>query len=186
MKNDPIDYLKIGKAQQFYRSLGYKNIKTPWIVSTDAILVTIPPERRIQQALDGALVASGEQGFIQMMMDGELEPGIYQTATPCFRDEPFYDETTLPWFIKLELISYMPADWPTHQDRLLSDALNLFRKLTMDNCNTFDVVDTSEGKDIMCNGIELGSYGVRYWDNRHMWVYGTGIAEPRFSIATGA
>lgn len=35
-------------------------------------------------------------------------------------------------------------------------------------------------KDIVFRGIELGSYGIR--EHKYLkWVYGTGLAEPRFS-----
>jgi hypothetical protein len=187
MKKEAIDYLKIGKAQRFYEKRGYENVKTGWIVSNEAILVTLPPERRMQRALDGSLVASGEQGFIQMMMDGTMKVGRYQTATPCFRDEPAYSETTLPWFFKVELIDYLgtleSARAIAHKRScdVLHDAFQCMEDLAEEN---FEVVMTPEGFDIMCNGIELGSYGYRTWEN-HLWVYGTGIAEPRFSIAVG-
>ena len=48
--------------------------------------------------------------------------------------------------------------------------------------NSVDVVPTKEGYDLMINGIEVGSYGLRM-GNGYEWVYGTGLAEPRFSVA---
>ena len=41
---------------------------------------------------------------------------------------------------------------------------------------------SDESYDIESNGIELGSYGIRQHENI-TWVYGTGLAEPRLSIA---
>jgi hypothetical protein len=34
--------------------------------------------------------------------------------------------------------------------------------------------------DLICKGIELGSYGIRKYNN-HKWIYATGVAEPRLS-----
>lgn len=186
--NDPIDYSKIGAAQKFYEhGCGYRNVKTQWITSTAAVQVTLPPARRPQSALDGCLVGSGEQGFIQMMMDDALLPGKYQTATPCFRDEPAYSETTLPWFFKVELISYLGSLEVSRESAsrgtrdVLYDALQCMEYIAQSNTK-FKIVVTDEGYDIMCNDIELGSYGYRSWEN-HLWIYGTGIAEPRFTLA---
>jgi hypothetical protein len=39
---------------------------------------------------------------------------------------------------------------------------------------------SDESYDIECNGVELGSYGVRHFENID-WIYGTGLAEPRLS-----
>jgi hypothetical protein len=41
---------------------------------------------------------------------------------------------------------------------------------------------TPEGIDLVLNGIEVGSYGVRTVGNR-TWTYGTGLALPRFTVA---
>ncbi len=41
------------------------------------------------------------------------------------------------------------------------------------------LMNTPEGLDIMYNGVELGSYGNR----RDEYIYGTGLAEPRFTHA---
>jgi hypothetical protein len=37
--------------------------------------------------------------------------------------------------------------------------------------------------DWTLNGVEIGSYGVRQYKNLVKWVYGTGLAEPRFTTA---
>jgi hypothetical protein len=44
------------------------------------------------------------------------------------------------------------------------------------------IVKTEIGHDIELNGIEIGSYGWRQ-NQDIIWAYGTGLAEPRFSIA---
>lgn len=38
------------------------------------------------------------------------------------------------------------------------------------------------GYDLLLSGIEVGSYGFREYKN-NKWIYGTGLAEPRFSQA---
>ena len=82
MKQDAIDYNLIGQAQAYYKGAGYQNIETPWLVSLQAIAATLPPTAQAFQTSFGCPVGSGEQGFIQMMMDGTLLPGKYQTTTP--------------------------------------------------------------------------------------------------------
>jgi hypothetical protein len=46
------------------------------------------------------------------------------------------------------------------------------------------VQPTDDCMDLTINGIEVGSYGKREFKNIK-WIYGTGLAEPRFSIANG-
>ena len=44
------------------------------------------------------------------------------------------------------------------------------------------IIDTPEGYDIELYGIEIGSYGIRRVRG-FSWIYGTMLAEPRFSEA---
>jgi hypothetical protein len=46
--------------------------------------------------------------------------------------------------------------------------------------NLLKIVTTSDGYDIEYNGVEIGSYGIRKTSFLE-WIYGTGLAEPRFS-----
>jgi hypothetical protein len=191
MTDDAIDYFRIAKSQSFYRALGYKSIETPWLVSEAAVQATLPTDSRSlgvfrfdeeeKQTPFGSLVASGEQGFIQMMMDGKLQPGRYQTTTPCFRDEKSYNTLTRFSFLKVELIWYMPDDSRLAYETVLNNAVNCFFEIS--DLEDFEAVPTEDGYDLTYKGIELGSYGVRQMDS-HIWVYGTGLAEPRFSTAT--
>ena len=178
-KIDLISYTRIGLAQAYYKALGYLNIETPWLVSPQAITATLPPDARLVQSNFGCLVGSGEQGFIQLMLDKKLEPGRYQTTTPCFRDEKEQTELTRPYFVKTELIWYMPSvEVRLAYETVLNNALNCFFEIS--DAEAFNAVQTNEGFDIVFNGIELGSYGVRKMED-HVWVFGTGLAEPRFS-----
>ena len=79
------------------------------------------------------------------------------------------------------MIWYNPpaADLKQAYDQLTSTALSCFFEIS--DGEAFDVVQTPEGIDICCNNVELGSYGVRQM-GPHTWIFGTGIAEPRFSL----
>ena len=43
--------------------------------------------------------------------------------------------------------------------------------------------ETEEGWDVMYDNLELGSFGVRRTITGKSYIYGTGLAEPRASIA---
>ena len=180
MNQDLIDYNLIGKAQTFYKALGYQNVDTPWLVSPEAIKATLPSNAQIIRTTFGCLVGSGEQGFIQLMLESKLRPGKYQTSTPCFRDEKEYNDFTRLSFFKTELIWYMPTvELNVAYNEVLNNALSCMFEIS--NAEALDVIQTPDGFDICCNNIELGSYGVRQM-GPHTWVYGTGLAEPRFSL----
>ena len=177
---DTIDYSLLAKAQLYYKGLGYQNVTTPWLVSLQAVVATLPPNSQAYQTMAGCLVGSGEQGFIQMMLDGKMEPGRYQTTTPCFRDEPEYDEFTRPAFMKTELIWYMPDIDPAQAyNQVVRNAVTCMFEIS--DAEELNAVETPDGYDIVCNGVELGSYGIRKMQE-HLWVFGTGLAEPRFSL----
>ena len=178
-----IDYKKIVAAQHHYGWAGYENIDVSWFVSRNAMEVTAPPGvRQYCNSFIGDLVASGEQSFIQMWMDGELKKGRWQCATPCFRDEPVVDDLRLNYFFKVELIDVLPKDIEKSMQDMVKYALMFF-----DNYLDVRVIDTDIGEDIVftdieLGDIELGSYGYREFED-FKWVYGTGVAEPRLSYA---
>ena len=180
MKNYPINYGRLANAQLFYLGRGYQNVETPWLVSARAVGATLPPECQPYTTSFGVLVGSGEQGFLQCMLDGVLNPGKSQTTTPCFRDEKILTEMCRQTFVKLELIWYQPEDPQAAYSTVINDALACFFEIA--DIGACDVVRTEQGVDIFYSGIELGSYGVRQMGG-HVWVYGTGLAEPRFSLA---
>lgn len=185
-----ISWTNVAKALTYYQRLGYKYLEVPWIVSDEAIGVTLPPDGRATQTQHGPLVGSAEQSFIQLALDRKLAPGKYVAATPCFRDEP-EDHLHKKHFFKVELIQLCAQP-------LLVDISECVRYMVKDVLGFYDTLikvpsgslqptymqPTSEGWDIMCKGVELGSYGYRsYWDLH--WVYGTGYADPRFTYVTG-
>ena len=133
--------------------------------------------------MDGHLVGSAEQSFLHLALNGMLKAGRYVAASPCFRDDPpdrFHRRT----FFKVELIDlYAAGSEGLRQTPLYMahTALRLFRALP--GGEQAKIVPTGEDTyDIELRGVELGSYGTRSYD-RWSWVYGTGLAEPRFTLA---
>ena len=159
------------------------------MVGPDAVFATTSLGRFVHSVNHPTLVAnnylvgSAEQSFIQRMMDGSLPRfGKYQAITPCFRDDEI-DDQHQQYFMKLELIHV-----GANHDSLayvLKDAVSVIRSLTSRRIN---VVKTEDGYDICSvqddmSLVEIGSYGYRELasDPSIKWVYGTGLAEPRFS-----
>lgn len=178
-----IDWWLIGEAVSHYTAAGLKYIEAPWFVSDAAVMVTMPPGRKGHRTQDGPLVGSAEQSFIQLMMNGTLPPGKYVAATPCFRDDEV-DELHHRYFMKVELIQVCePRDLgfeiKIQLHKVVKQALEFFQQ---HHAGDYQVVETEQGFDIELNGIEIGSYGYREHE-QFRWVYGTGLAEPRFSTA---
>lgn len=189
-----INYHNIVRALNYYTSLGYKHIEAPWLADLDTVMITCPPGRTVYPlANDGFLVASAEQGFLQLIKDKKIAPGKYISVGPCFRDDTL-DELHQRYFLKAELID-IPSPQGQIKDlhkylsslnTMLKEATSFFKEQIFE----LELVDTTQetghsSYDIKTkNGqIELGSYGLRYHRDVGFWVYGTAIAEPRFSFA---
>ena len=194
-----IDYNALALAQNLYEDLGYQIIEVPWRVSTEIVNITCPPGAVPYQVAgtDKSLIGSGEQGFMGLMNKGILPPGKYQTITPCFRNES-YDTTHSKQFMKLELIEVLPGklDWQPseycarmiqHAHAVMSKVSDEQLMLQIQPMITQDPLAIARQHDIgiavgqhPSKWIELGSYGVRraFFGT---WVFGTGLAEPRFS-----
>lgn len=191
-------YRHLIDAIRYYERAGFKWLDVPWCVSREAVLATRPPwvtGEPFSYSAGGKLlypVASAEQSFIQMQMDaldGSLDnrmTGSYVTMTPCFRNEPVLDELHQPYFMKVELISW---DKTTREDM---DKMIAGARLHFEERLWVDVVHNTDpdpigvvAYDIVTHhtGIELGSYGIRENERVGRWLYGTGLAEPRYSIA---
>jgi hypothetical protein len=170
-----IDLDRIVSAEHYYAELGFKRTDVPWIVKQEAYHITKPSQAfRDFATLDGFLVASGEQSFLQLLLDGN-EIKKAQCTTPCFRDEN-HDELHHLYFMKTELINTEVCD--KNLMDMIEAAYWYFRKqlavkiIKLDD-ETYDIVDSRFG-------IELGSYGTREYKNLK-WIYGTGVAEPRLT-----
>ena len=192
-----IDYIKIAEAKKYYSDLGYIELEIPWLVDKEAYHATKPRwaadvvcyyeegsaiENEEESGWkittkQGYLEASGEQGFLQWMLEGKMPFGKFFCITPCFRQEAIQDEWHLPYFLKLELIRTDRVGL-SQLYGMISDAANFYYRYL-----PVEVIETEKDTyDIVsANGlIELGSYGIRKY-KQHSWVYGTGVAEPRLS-----
>lgn len=183
-----INWLRLAQAVSLYKTFGYEYLAVPWMVKPDITDLTIPKHAvpfTVSRGLD--LIGSGEQGFLQMAVDGNLPPGRYVTLTPCFRDERVLDEMHHLWFAKVELIHVLDEEDDADEalERMMDEAWDFFTPYL--SCHVVQVEDADHLQyDMVTENtpepIELGSYGVRqHGDIR--WVYGTGCAEPRLAYA---
>lgn len=179
-----IDYSKIAAGIEFYTKHGFKFVDAPWIASQTATDITRPEGATNYPFEKGFLVASGEQSFFQLILDGKLEPGCYSCVTPCFRDDKL-DRYHQRWFLKLELID--TQDVTTGRPLELAYLAKEFFNVYLDNTAVVPTQPLDKtlvpetGYDVISNGIELGSYGLRQHPLIGSWVYATGCAEPRLS-----
>lgn len=198
-----IDYELLGLAVGQYKLRGYQYVEAPWVVEDEAVRVTLPewcPVLKLGQHVgsglyerwpnDSALVGSAEQALISM----GLPAGAYMAVTPCFRYEEHTDLFTQDYFMKLEL--FVTDSFDKHSGRtieatvgrVMDDAAEVMAFLGDIRPNT---LATAEGFDLTIGGVEVGSYGYRHTDCFQTpgiegglnWVYGTGLALPRFSVA---
>lgn len=180
--NNCIDYKRIARAIDFYIDLGYLYGSALWTAPAKIIKKTLPKHKKISRCstLTEPLIGSGEQHFIHLIDKGIITYGKHCCVTPCFRDDTV-DDIHNKYFMKVELISveYMG----------LQDILHTVQSAQMffasEGVRT-SIVPTHEKPfcyDLLCSGtrIELGSYG--YGEhNGFRYAYGTGLAEPRFSV----
>lgn len=183
-----IDYEMLGQAVAEYEKRGYRYVECPWMVPDHAIRATLPGDapyweaavrceydegRRDAFVESYGLVGSAEQSFLTL----DLPPGHYVGVTPCFRWEVEENIFTRHTFMKVEL-------FVNHEEselmRVMDDAFEVMSMLG--NTNQIVTVPTEEGYDFNLFGIEVGSYGERA-TSELAWIYGTGLALPRFSAA---
>ena len=178
-----IDYSVLVKAQKYYEKKGYLMLDVPWAVSEEADAATHPVWLPMIPTMWGNLVGSAEQSFIDLMIKGKMPTGKRMAITPCFRPEKKYDQFHYPYFMKLELIEFRGGEFCQPEEVLqamIHDAVGfLGHHLQVETRDmgdgSFDIVSRGEK-------LELGSYGIRQYKD-FKWVYGTGVAEPRFSQA---
>lgn len=189
-----IDYGLLQQASDYYSDLGYERIESPWLVTKEISDITRPPDtstyivQKDNETKSKVFVASGEQSFLYLINKGFLpKKGKFHTVTPCMRNDSF-DGTHTKYFIKLELIKYdttktMIDNVQKKILKMTDDAVKFFSQHS--NQKPIDIVEIKEtdifsSYDVMMNDVEIGSYGYRecLFCN---WIYGTGLAEPRFS-----
>ena len=177
-EDNNINYKRLLESIDYYQTDGYNYINLDWTVDSLVSKITKPEYKKDFYLDENVLVASAEQSFLQMMFDDKLPKGKYVGLTPCFRDETI-DELHRNYFMKVELIN---TEHVTEYDlQMMLNVALVFHQKYIDckiiqlEDNTYDIVSL--------NGIELGSYGIRKYKDLE-WIYGTGCAEPRLSIAT--
>jgi seryl-tRNA synthetase len=183
-----INYGLIQQSIDFYDKSGFNRVETPWTVTKAVSDITRPEsakEFRIENK-DKVLVASAEQGFLYLYLKGFLPKGRFQSVSPCFRDESF-DKYHTKYFIKNELIQTDKTD-EKDLEEILIIATKFFEEIVPDKKKlTYKTGEYATSPfpnyDILYDGIELGSYGIRECSYLR-WIYGTGLAEPRFTAAT--
>lgn len=184
----PEALIHLGNIIRLWQSAGAQYIDLPWTASQEAVAATRPPERAPNTDIQtpfGFLVASGEQAFMDMSSTLR-EKQIYIGWTPCFRHEPSFDATHHYYFLKAEaFVRCSPSQASLEVDRVRNIAMMGFETLLrLSNTNAQlefrqTAIDTY---DIECNGIEVGSYGIRTYKGE-TYVFGTALAEPRWSEA---
>lgn len=190
MKNlnpDLINYDVLHKALKYFSKHGFTQIEVPWRVSKEAINVTFNSNESFKSD-DKFLVGSAEQGFLELQLQGKLtSSGQYMSVSPCFRNEvvDYYHQQE---FIKLELIYF--SNHEINKDDVQFVTFRQFvvsfitKKLNI-KPSYIIIMQTNDknslhSEDILINGFEYGSYGVRKFNDIY-YIYGTGIALPRFS-----
>lgn len=186
-----IDYDTANMAIRYYEDIAeYKYIEVPWVVSKKALLVTLPTCIEPNSIREEEMVASGEQSFLQMILNQELPQGKYCCATPCYRklDGLKRDGLHFSQFFKVELINTLAQDFSEFGlGDMMHDAMAFMGSVITDEldfvqteddprheCDTFVNYDVVTSK-----GVELGSYGLRSHPMCGRWMYGTGVALPR-------
>ena len=181
-----INYKILSDAIEYYKRRNYIEINMPWYVGESIHNITFEITNSKWQLPSGdILLGSAEQGFINQMLNHNLL-GKFQATTPCFREDTI-DELHQEHFIKTELFINESEDFNKTLDKILSDVFGFLIKYV--DVTRINFVDTSSETgirsiDIKIGGIEVGSYGIReykYGGKIYTWVYGTGVALPRFS-----
>lgn len=178
-----INWGLLAKAQQYYQEQ-FLYQETPFIVPVSYNKLTKPHDEPsfilnngIFKEKEHELVGSAEQGFIYLALRKQLKSHKLCSISPCFRSDD-YDSLHFPWFMKLELF-HLSND-PKDILPILNYSLLFFKSQFNGN---YTIIQTAEQSwDILLNGIEIGSYGLRILDDLQ-FIYGTGLALPRFSQA---
>lgn len=179
----PIDWHRVSRAVEFYRRCGFTMVETPWRISDDIFNATSPatatPFRCNLTNRPDILVGSAEQGLLAIM--ATLQPGDYMSVSPCFRDNEV-DALHFSDFMKVELCRVAPK----YSVAAVMELAMLAAAFAESEGVHPGVEETADGMDVSLSGVEIGSYGHRtatIGGLKHSWVYGTGLAEPRFSQA---
>lgn len=177
-----IDLALIRRAMDFYDCV---EMKVPYLVDKDIMDFTCPDgaiDQRLTHFNGKQYVASAEQSFLQLEKDGKLDvaskPMI--ALTPCYRDEVILDDSHYSIFLKLEIMDYDSFAPKLDTVYWANKMINFFEYEGL----ITNLVETNIGYDVCTKcGLELGSFGYRVSPKGVPYVYGTGLAEPRASLA---
>lgn len=174
-----MNWRSLADAIDFYTARGFTYMDVPWLTTYELMNVTKPVEKLNDRTyiLESGLemIASAEQGFITLLHEGLMPPGRFISCSPCFRNEPKFDEIHHPYFMKVELYSSNVS--PEELEYIISTSEQWFRTFGLDTTRV--QIDNNQ-IDLEAKHIELGSYGIRNTHGYH-FIYGTGHAEPRAS-----
>lgn len=188
--NIKIDYALLGQAVQDYMDRDYRYVEVPWMIQEAPIRATLPEwadplvlglrgggddGKLFYFGASSYLLGSAEQAFLTL----GLPAGAYIGVSPCFRNEPKLDVFYQVGFMKAELF-VIEAPGEDLLEGVINDALEVMSSLTDEE---IVAISTEEGTDLTIGGVEIGSYGRRSHPDFGPWVYGTGLALPRFSVA---
>lgn len=179
-----MNYKLLADSIEFYEKQCFEIIEPEWRVPTKFLLEYFPcitEDKYFNAGNEELFVGSAEQSLIYAYKQGLLQPGLYQAITPCFRKGDNESEFHRELFMKNELI-FIYTDRVRYSKLLhvVSAAARFFKQYVP--TNKLNVVETGiDSCDILLNGIEIGSYGCRKVGDIQ-WIYGTGLAEPRFTM----
>lgn len=185
----PIDWQKLLAAVGYYGTIGYKMVEVPWTVPREFMMATCPAERWIVTSNIGDLIGSAEQGFIYLDHTGKLPKGKWMALTPCFRveDNLSVDPPRQNYFVKLELYDNSGDDPFATLEKMIwnvenahNGALHVENRVSGVYFPSLRREEVDGGTDLIFAGVEIGSFGIRSFEHVN-WVFGTGMAEPRFS-----
>lgn len=181
---DHMAWRRISKALDFYTGKGFQFIDLPWHVPHDIAGITCPTEERMFHLREyGVLVGSAEQSFIAAQKSGALSEGRFVAVSPCFRNEGAdRDNLHALYFMKVELYSTLSMRKGEDAELALIAKEFMLSERGIVFYPSIDLVETQEGFDLEIGGIEVGSYSSRRHEDM-AWTCGTGLAEPRFSMA---
>lgn len=189
-EHGPEALARLSRCLTYWQGLGCKYVALPWLAPSRYTDATKPPFVTTADPATpyGNLLASGEQAFLMLADRGALgDVGGFVGWTPCFREEAPFDDTHHFYFTKVEVFVRCAAgEAPQVLESLVAQAQAwMQQELTLAGNSGAEISTeqvTSDQIDLVLNGLEVGSYGVRQFGG-FTYVYGTGCAEPRFTAA---
>ena len=174
-----INYWLLGSALNHYQSIGYSYVEAPWRVPVKIANLTCSDASKHETSSTGLILAgSAEQGLINMSYHALLPHDTPLVACgPCFRLNEPDTQYHQDHFMKVELGYW--CENTSHEsvmEKMIRDAQAFMQNYSM---SPVEIIETPEGFDLEIMGVEVGSYGYR---PELKWVFGTGIALPRFNM----